>query len=115
MNRAFKANIYCGLRKQYSKKTYSFKFAEKICQQYINEVKWCISITKTKYIYVDGNENGIIVGIIYYPRFPLSNKQLKNRTINLANLLMEQLNQNRVTIVFNNSTKMLINNNFKNL
>ena len=104
MSRPFEAKIYCG-----SNWRNLFEQVEEICQKYVNKTKWCVSVTKTRYIYPNGAEDGVIVGIIYYPRFPLNNFILKKRTLELATCLMKELNQKRVTIMFNDSVKMLEN------
>lgn len=107
MTKPFQAHIYCGLRVGYSDEYYTHEDVEKICQSYVNEFKWCVTITKTRYVYVDGAEDGIIVGIIYYPRFPKTDEALKRLTLRLASILLEELGQNRISVVFNNEVVML--------
>lgn len=109
MSKPFEAKIYCGLRVGYSNKKYTSRDAERCCQNYVNDIKWCVSLTKTRFVYVNGSENGVIIGIIYYPRFPMNNKELEFRTIALAKNLKQKLQQERVSIVFNNKIKMLGN------
>jgi len=105
--KTFEAKIYCGLRIGYSQKCYSLDYAKKVCANYVNTRKWCVTITETEYIYVDGSEKGFVVGIIRYPRFPLSDDELKSRTVELAKQLKSVLCQNRVTIVFPDNTIMI--------
>ncbi|MHA1738532.1 MAG: hypothetical protein ACTSWD_08090 [Candidatus Heimdallarchaeota archaeon] len=108
--KTFEAKIYCGLQKQYSKQFFTIAYAKKICSEYVNTIKWCITFTKTEYLYVDGSEKGFMIGVIRYPRFPLSKKELQKRTIALAQVLKKNLHQNRVTVVFQDQTIMIGNN-----
>ena len=107
MTKPFEAKIYCGLREEYSDSEHTVEEAEKICQGYVNDIGWCVTVVPTRFIYKDGNEDGVIVGVIYYPRFPLSNNELIKRTIELAKMLKDGLCQIRVSVVFNNEVKMI--------
>jgi len=108
----FNVNIYCGLQETYDKnKLHIIEDAFKICDDFVNEVKDCVSVTETNFRYVDGSEKGIIVGYINYPRFPRTDKEILERALELANKLMIGLNQFRVTIVTNKESIMLENNN----
>jgi len=101
------ANIYVGLKEQYDGKIHSMDEVEKICQNYVDEAGLAVTLTKTKYIYTDGNELGVIIGLINYPRFPSNVETIYNHAISIAKILMDSLNQYRVTIVMNNKTYML--------
>jgi len=105
----FTAQIYVGLQEGYGYdgKTHNQCEVECICQEFVDEVGWCVSITRTRFVYTDGKESGVIVGIINYPRFPSTIEELKNKTIKLATILKEKLNQIRVSIVFSDETVML--------
>lgn len=105
----FTAQIYVGLQEGYEGKTHNQCRVECICQEFVDEVGWCVSITRTRFVYKDGKESGVIVGIINYPRFPMEIKELKDRTLKLANILMTELNQNRISVVFPDETIMLEN------
>lgn len=103
----FNAQIYVGLRKGYDGPVADSYKAEAVCQDYVNRVGWCVTVTNTFFMYKDGCEPGVIVGIINYPRFPRTIKELKRMTIELAKLLKKELKQNRVSIVFTDETIML--------
>lgn len=40
------------------------------CRTYCDEVGLCVTCTPTVFIYTHGEEDGYIVGLINYPRFP---------------------------------------------
>ncbi len=44
--------------------------AHEICRAHCDAVGLCVTVTATSYIYTGGEEAGVIVGLINYPRFP---------------------------------------------
>lgn len=106
----WQAQIFCGLRKHYEvclpcqsiDKVYS------ICRRYVHQDEgWCVTVTPTKFLYRGGDEDGVIVGVILYPRYPISHNLLKEKTIELAKMLRTELGQFRVTVVFPDETILL--------
>lgn len=96
--RSYNIQIWVGRRKHYTNQTFSLDYVRGIVDQYVNSVRDCVTITPTEFRYVDGHEPGVIVGLIQYPRFPRTRRQLRLRAINLAKMLMVGLHQYRVTI-----------------
>lgn len=41
-----------------------------ICQAYCDEIGLCVTLTPTSYVYTGGAEDGWIIGLINYGRFP---------------------------------------------
>lgn len=72
--------------------------AEKICRKYCDKKGFCVTVTPTKYVYTYGEEEGVIVGIINYPRFPKSKEQLREYAVDLAHRLVKYSNQRSVSI-----------------
>ncbi len=107
--KSYNIQIWCGLRKGYGDKLHSIEDARQICNEYIDKVKDCVTITPTEFSYVNGEEPGVIIGMISYPRFPKSKKELRKRAFILAQMLMEGLEQFRVTIVTPKKNYMLEN------
>ena len=109
MVKTYWANIYCGLMKGYKGYQYTYEDALLFMKDYVNleEDGLCVTVSKTNYVYRDGNEEGIIVGLINYPRFPTETEKLESRAMLIAENLKERFQQNRVTIVFPNETIML--------
>ena len=58
------------------------------CRAYCMEDGLCVTITPTDFIYTGGEESGVCVGIVNYPRFPLTKKELYEKAIRLANELI---------------------------
>ena len=104
------ANIYVGLKEHYSQVVFDYDVAYSICQEYVNEVGLCVTFTKTEYIYTEGNEVGLIIGLINYPRFPSDYETIYNHAMELGKRLKKQLNQHRVSIMMNDFTYILDDN-----
>lgn len=105
--KSYNVQIWCGLKEHYKGKMHSIKKAELICQKYCNEVGFCVTITPTKYIYTNGNENGFVIGIISYPRFPKKQNELLKHSLVLAKQLKSGLEQYRVTVTTPEKSYML--------
>lgn len=99
--------IWVGLRCAYGSAYKDITDVRKICDDWVNEIKDCVTITPTEFRYVDGSEPGVIVGYIRYPRFPLSNQKLRSRALILAEKLRVGLQQIRVSVVTPELTYLL--------
>jgi hypothetical protein len=58
----------------------------------------CVTVTATSYIYTGGEEAGVIVGFINYPRFPSEPHDINYKAELLAEELMHGLCQHSYTI-----------------
>jgi hypothetical protein len=76
----------------------NYENAKATCQDYCDKTGFCVTVTKTTYVYTKGNEEGIVVGLINYPRFPLEPKQLIDRAIEIAEILRIDLKQESYSI-----------------
>ena len=103
----YNVKIWVGLREKYTNEINEISKVENICQKFCDEIGDCVSITKTKFIYKHGNENGVVIQWISYPRFPRTKKEIKNRAFNLAKLLKEKLNQYRISVETPNNTYLI--------
>ena len=105
--RSYNVQIWCGLQKQYTDTVYSITDVRRICDEYVNEIKDCVTITPTEYRYVGGHEEGVLIGWINYPRFPRKRREIRRRAFILAGRLKEELEQYKVSIVTPNKTYMI--------
>ena len=109
--KSYNVQIWCGLKESYNdNKVNSIDDVREVCDQWVNYIKDCVSITPTEFRYVDGSEPGVIVGYIQYPRFPREEQEIKRRALRLAEKLMIALKQNRVTVVTPEESIMIKNN-----
>ena len=72
--------------------------ARQVLQEYVLK-GMCVSISDEEYIYTFGNESGIVVNLINYPRFPKSGQELLTEAYQLAKHLIERLHQGSCTVV----------------
>jgi len=100
----FIATIYCGLRAGYSDKITDLDLIRDWCKSYCNSVGFCVSFTPTEFIYKDGSEPGVIIGIINYPRFPKDKKDLKSIALYIATKVATISEQKRISILFPDTT-----------
>ena len=67
--------------------------ARRICREFCDARGWCVTVTPTVYVYTDGDEAGVIVGVVNYPRFPSTPDELWAKAIGLADALRTGLAQ----------------------
>jgi hypothetical protein len=72
--------------------------AERVCRQLAFDKGACVTVTPTEYVYSGGQESGVIVGLINYPRFPSTPEQIDEQAQWIAAHLVEALHQRSYTI-----------------
>lgn len=77
----------------------SIEVAKQSCREYCMAIGLCVTIEAVTYIYTGGEEDGVRVGLINYPRFPKDKKSLLQTTEGLAEKLRRDLYQFSYTIV----------------
>jgi ferredoxin len=105
----FTATIYVGflVTKYPSAEEFNTTFVEILCRDYCDKVGLCVTVTPTKFIYKNGWENGAAIGLINYPRFPKEPKDIKAQALELAEILLKELKQYKVSVVFPDETVMI--------
>lgn len=73
--------------------------AKQVCREWCMEVGACVTVEPLDYIYTGGEEAGVRVGFINYPRFPASADIIFTKAEDLANRLMHRLCQHSYSIV----------------
>ncbi len=101
------ANIYVGRQQGYEGNLYSVGYIRKLLKEYCDTHKLAVTLTETEFIYVDGDEPGVVVGLINYPRFPSKPEDIRCRALEIAKILQIRLKQERVSIVTPSETIML--------
>ena len=81
--------------------------AEQICREYCFNVGLCVTIEKTKFIYTGGEETGVIVGLINYPRFPEDPGNINKVAEGLAMKMLREMHQHSVLIQTPQTTKWI--------
>lgn len=72
--------------------------ARRFCRQYAREHGACVTVTPTVYVYTRGEEAGVIIGLINYPRFPKPHADILAEALALAELLIEKMCQWSATV-----------------
>ena len=72
--------------------------AKGICRHYCLSVGLCVTVEPVSFIYTGGEEAGIRVGLLNYPRFPSSAAYLEERAMELAELLRSGLAQHSYSV-----------------
>jgi len=101
------AKIYLGLREGYTEKVHTLDEVKDFLQKYVDRVGLCVTVTPTTFVYKDGREDGAVIGLINYPRFPTTREKLKQTAEEIAGLCKAEYKQNRVSIEYQDETIML--------
>lgn len=72
--------------------------ADDACREFADEVGLCVTVTTTNYVFTDGAEDGVIVGLINYARFPSTPAEIWSKAEALAERLRIALDQQSYTI-----------------
>ncbi len=76
----------------------NYAVAVDLCRAYCDEIGLCVTVTGTIYVYTGGQESGVIVGLINYPRFPVEPAEIFGKAEALALRLIDGLGQQSATI-----------------
>ena len=78
--------------------------AKQVLREFCREVPSCATIEPTTFIYPGGEEVGYVVGMLQYPKFPLPEAEIRDRAVDLANLLIERTFQDSALVVTSSET-----------
>jgi len=67
-------------------------------REYCETIGYGVTVTRTKYVYTGGEEEGVIIGLINYPRFPTGPNEILNHAILLGEKLLVDLDQETFSI-----------------
>lgn len=106
------AQIFLGLREGYTDKVHSLDDLKEFLHGYCDK-GLCVTVTPTTFLYKRtpedpiGREDGAIIGVINYPRFPTSRESIERTAEEIAALCKDKYKQNRVSIVYADTTVMI--------
>ncbi|WP_422383299.1 hypothetical protein [Roseibium album] len=72
--------------------------ARRTCRKFC-ESGLCVTVTKTSFIYTGGEQSGVLVRLINYPRFPATPAEIEAKAIELAHDLRDHLFQDSFTVI----------------
>ena len=67
--------------------------AEQVCREECLREGLCVTVEPTHFIYTGGEEAGVVVGLINYPRFPADAQGITDRANDLAAKLLARMCQ----------------------
>lgn len=73
--------------------------ARQICREFCFAKGLCVTVEPVSYIYTGGEEDGVRIGLLNYPRFPTTEPALNKTAHELATVLMERLCQHSYSVV----------------
>jgi hypothetical protein len=76
-------------------------------RNYVDRAGLCVTFSQTKYIYTGGEEEGCVIGLINYPRFPSTPDKIRGHAMAIATMAKKLMKQKRVTVEFPDETVML--------
>lgn len=91
-------NVYIGMKEGYSGLVHKLWEARSICSNYCKDHPLGVTVTPTEFIYVNGMEDGVIIGLINYPRFPSSKEEVKEHAERLGEIMAKKFKQHRFSI-----------------
>lgn len=73
--------------------------AKRVCREFCDEVGLCVTVSSTTYVYTGGEEKGVVIGFINYPRFPSNEMDIFGTAMALGYKLREELDQESFSVV----------------
>ncbi len=73
--------------------------AKQVIREHVHADPQCVTIEPTTFIYTGGEEQGYVVGLLNYPRFPATPNEINTYAGDLAKLLLERTHQHSALIV----------------
>jgi hypothetical protein len=77
----------------------SIEVAKQIIREHVLTNPLCVTVEPTTFLYVGGEEQGYVVGLLNYPRFPTPPNELNVRADMLAELLLVKTFQRSALVV----------------
>lgn len=85
------------------------EIAKQVIREHVLAHPLCVTIEPTTFIYTGGEEQGYVVGLLNYPRFPSNPDDLLSRALDLAVLLRDRTFQHSVLVVTPEQTQWITN------
>jgi hypothetical protein len=73
--------------------------AEQLCREYCFAQGLCVTVEPTKFIYTGGEETGVVIGLVNYPRFPAKADKIFGQAKELAYRLIMNMSQHSALVM----------------
>lgn len=108
---SYSVQVFVGLKERDTGVIHDIQEVYELIQDHCDIVGLCVTVTGARYIYTNGWEDGVIIGLIQYPRFPDKKDGIWYEARSIAEKLMYAFNQYRVTMMDGSKVLMLSNEN----
>lgn len=72
---------------------------EQTCRECCYHEPLCVTIEDVKFIYKGGEETGVVIGLVNYPRFPSTPEEIERTAIDLGGQIMLETCQESYLVV----------------
>jgi len=103
----YNVTVWLGHRTGYSSTYTDSELVTREISAWCKKVGQAVTMTHTKFVYVDGTEPGTAIGFINYPRYPKEKTEILDRALELGEILRTKFHQFRVSIVAPDTTYLL--------
>jgi hypothetical protein len=69
------------------------------CRKYCFEIGLCVTVKELVFIYTGGEEYGVEIGLLNYPRFPDTKHNILQKALNLAAICRKEAHQHSYLVV----------------
>jgi len=104
--KTYYANIYMGLKRGYDGDNIRLDEIADYINLFINKNKIGCTTTDTFFQYPGGEEEGVCIGLINYPRYPKGPEGTREVAEAMVENLLEIFEQERITVVYPDETIM---------
>jgi hypothetical protein len=81
--------------------------AKAILREHCYHFGACVTIEPTTFIYTGGEESGMVIGYVNYPRFPSDPEDILGKAYSMAMTLLKGLNQKTALVVGTDKTELV--------
>lgn len=77
----------------------SIAVIKQVCREYCFKIGLCVTVNECLFIYTGGEEFGVEIGLINYPRFPDTKENITEKALELAHRCREAAHQHSFLII----------------
>mgnify|MGYP005609863077 CR=1 FL=1 len=81
--------------------------ARRVVRERAYNLGMCVTVTPTTFIYTGGEESGVAIGFVNYPRFPSTPAAIRAQAREIAETLIAALNQKSALLVATDVTEWI--------
>lgn len=75
-----------------------YDVARSACREIAYGFGFCFQLHKVDYVYSGGEESGLLIRVINYPRFPRTPEEITKLTVEFAKIIADKLCQKSFTV-----------------